>query len=308
MLSVGRTRCCTGSQRPSITLPIARVRSANWDSSSITTSEPAGFSDDEIDRLRAVVTLFSRFIELSALRQTANKLMEVYLGPETGREVLAGNIKRGDGRSTDAVTWFSDLRRSTLLSETMPVDEYLSFVNRYFDAVGGAVAEAGGETLRFIGDAELAIFPVDKCATTAACHAITAVKHAHANVAASNAAAREQSPGAELIEFGSGLHIGTVHYGNIGIPIRLEFTVIGAAANHAAKIESMCKHFEIGFITSEAVRTLLPKTPFQSLGQHNLPGTAMQTELYTLPDLENADPSLNAPAGIQSATDSSPSG
>ena len=47
--------------------------------------------------------------------------------------------------------------------------------------------------------------------------------------------------GEPALGFGIGLHLGNVMYGNIGTPDRIEFTVIGAAANEAARIESMCK-------------------------------------------------------------------
>ena len=40
---------------------------------------------------------------------------------------------------------------------------------------------------------------------------------------------------------GVGLHLGRVYYGNIGTPERLEFSVIGVAANKAARIEGLCK-------------------------------------------------------------------
>ena len=43
------------------------------------------------------------------------------------------------------------------------------------------------------------------------------------------------------LQYGIGLHVGDVTYGNIGIPQRLQFTVIGSAANEASRIESMTK-------------------------------------------------------------------
>ena len=43
------------------------------------------------------------------------------------------------------------------------------------------------------------------------------------------------------LQYGIGLHVGDVTYGNIGIPKRLQFTVIGSAANEASRIESMTK-------------------------------------------------------------------
>src|SRR3546814_18427479 len=58
--------------------------------------------------------------------------------------------------------WYSDLRGSTALADTLPRAEYLDLLNRYFEAVAGAVLERGGEVLKFIGDGVLAIFPMDK--------------------------------------------------------------------------------------------------------------------------------------------------
>ena len=43
------------------------------------------------------------------------------------------------------------------------------------------------------------------------------------------------------LQYGIGLHVGDVTYGNIGIPQRLQFTVIGSAANEASRIEGMTK-------------------------------------------------------------------
>ena len=38
-----------------------------------------------------------------------------------------------------------------------------------------------------------------------------------------------------------GLHVGEVHYGNIGSRERLDFTVIGPAVNEASRIAAMCR-------------------------------------------------------------------
>src|SRR5690348_17424882 len=56
-------------------------------------------------------------------------------------------------------------------------------------------------------------------------------------VATDNAEHPQRAP----IRYGIGLHLGEVTYGNIGVPQRLEFTVIGSAANAAARVESMSK-------------------------------------------------------------------
>ncbi len=76
--------------------------------------------------------------------------------------------------------------------------------------------------LNFIGDAVLAIFPIQKGQTTAkqACkHALAASRDAQRRLAATNAI-RERH-GAKPLSFGLGLHVGEVLFGNIGVPERI---------------------------------------------------------------------------------------
>ena len=42
------------------------------------------------------------------------------------------------------------------------------------------------------------------------------------------------------MRFGLALHVGEVMFGNIGASARLDFTVIGPAVNHAARLEKLC--------------------------------------------------------------------
>ena len=46
-------------------------------------------------------------------------------------------------------------------------------------------------------------------------------------------------------------------YGNIGVDQRLEFTVIGAAANEAARLESMCKTLDRPLVLSAELARLV---------------------------------------------------
>jgi adenylate cyclase len=81
--------------------------------------------------------------------------------------------------------------------------------------------------------------------------------------------------------FGIGLHLGHVLYGNVGTPTRIEFTVVGAAANEAARIESLCKTLDVPLLISEPVARHVPGC--RSLGHHRLRGVGDPIELFTLP-------------------------
>ena len=258
---------------------------------SFAADRPGGFSEQELERIHDTLPVLGLRIEVQAMRRTAGTLLNTYLGRHSGERVLNGLIKRGDGEDIHAVIWFCDLRDSTALADSMPREAFLGLLNAFFDCVAGAVLEHGGEVLRFMGDAVLAIFPTGQVSTTAhrecrgiesACRAaLAAATVAQANLKALNAArARTEDP---PLGFGLALHMGDVMYGNVGVPERLEFTVIGAAANEAARLEDMCKTLDRPILVSAEFARCFPGE-LVSLGKHNLRGISVPQEIHTLPD------------------------
>ena len=246
---------------------------------SMTSFAPGGFSTAHLGQLYEVLALLGRLFEVHAMRRTAAALLETYLGRHTGERVLKGLVKHGDGEHIHAVIWFCDFRDSTPLSKSMGRQAYLRQLNRFFYCMAGAVLEAGGEVLRYIGDAVLAIFPIEGNPAGSCERAVRAARLAASRVAEVNARHQERAP----LRYGIGLHLGTVTYGNIGVPQRLEFTVIGAAANEAARVEAMTKDLKQPVLTSAAFAAAY-QGKLVSLGKHSLKGLEGEHELFTLPD------------------------
>ena len=253
---------------------------------------PGGFTTRELERIYEMLPVLSRAFELFPMRRTARTLLDTYLGKYTGARVLDGLIKRGDGEDIHAVIWFCDLRESTKLAESMSREAFLGFLNDFFDCMAGAVLDQGGEVLRFIGDAALAIFPIieesadtgrDACTRYEACRmALAAARDAMRRIEELNGERTER--GEPPLRYGIGLHIGDVTYGNIGVPQRLEFTVIGAAANETARLENLCKTLDFPIIVSARFAGFFPGE-LMSLGRHDLRGVAVPQEVFTLPEL-----------------------
>ena len=246
---------------------------------SFVTRRKGGFTDAELGALRRLMLPFSRVAEIYAWRRTARNILEAYLGQQTGEKVLAGKIRRGDGEDIRAVIWFCDLRDSTPIADSMSRSEFLGVLNEFFECILGPVLEHRGEVLRFIGDAALAIFPIPGEGelaerAEASRRAVQAAQAAIDRMAAFNAK-RERK-----LNFGIGLHLGHVMYGNIGTPTRIEFTVIGAAANEAARIEGFCKTLGVPLVLSEPVARHVQGSV--SLGSHRLRGVEEPMELFTL--------------------------
>ena len=76
--------------------------------------------------------------------------------------------------------------------------------------------------------------------------------------------------GEPAVRFGLALHIGEVMFGNIGASNRLDFTVIGPAVNHAARLEKTCSQIDRQVVLSAAIAGLLPANLVVPLGTHAL--------------------------------------
>jgi adenylate cyclase len=250
----------------------------------ISSNRPGGFTTADLGHIYEILAVLGRIYEVHALQHKAVSLLDTYLGSHAGERVLNGLIRRGDGQDIRAIIWFCDLRGSTPLALSMSRSEFLAYLNEFFDCVAGAVLDHGGQILRFIGDAALAIYPLEQDANEdeiqAACErAISAASEASTRVQSANRTRNQHS--LPPIEYGIGLHVGDVTYGNIGTGNRLEFTVIGEAANLAARIESMCKSLGESVLVSAEFAACAPDRVV-SLGTHQLKGIDEAQEIYTL--------------------------
>jgi len=254
----------------------------------LVSNQPGGFTTADLGHIYEILAVLGRIYEVHTLQYKAASLLDTYLGSHAGGRVLNGLIRRGDGEDIRAVIWFCDLRGSTPLAQAMSKDEFLGCLNDFFDCVVGPVLDHGGQVLRFIGDAALAIFPIedefDDTGLQASCkRAIAAAHEASSRMKSYNA--KRVSESAQELGYGIGLHVGNVTYGNIGTGNRLEFTVIGEAANLAARIESLCKLLVESVLLSTSFATCCPDHVL-SLGRHQLQGIDEPHEIFTLRDPE----------------------
>ncbi|HET6161469.1 MAG TPA: adenylate/guanylate cyclase domain-containing protein [Dongiaceae bacterium] len=250
---------------------------------SIATDAAGGFSDEQFTGFQSLLPLLSLIVEAIETRLTAKSLLEIYLGADAGRRVMGGLIRRGESVTIAAAIWQCDLRDFTAMSNQLPRDEVLAILNDYFDAVTRPVMARGGEILKFIGDAVLAIFPMrddldrdEKCLTalTAAEEALDALRDVNELRA---------SAGKQPLSIGIGLHAGSVSYGNIGSQTRLDFTVIGPAVNLAARITGLCRPLNQPLLASKAFASpcgskLVP------LGHYPMHGFDQPQEVHGLPE------------------------
>jgi adenylate cyclase len=250
------------------------------------TRRDEGFGEQGLAALRDLVPVLGLAIKSGAQVDIARTLGRVYLGRDASEQVLRGRISRGVTERINAVLWFSDLRGSTAISESIGPDEIIPFLNDYAQAAIDAIHDAGGDVLKLIGDGVLAMFTnPDMSAARRA--AMRAEHRFRRNMTELNA--RRSADGRPTTSAYVGLHVGEVFYGNIGSEDRLDFTVVGPAVNEVSRIASMCSSVDRELLMSSDFRTGLDATGRRylvSTGRFALRGIGRAQDLYTLdPDI-----------------------
>jgi len=248
------------------------------------TDTAGGFTDAEIEALMRIQDRLAVACKMAVRSVLTRNVLETYLGINAGNRVMKGQIHRGDGESIQAVIWYSDLRGSTTMADTLPRQDYIAALNAYFDAAGGAVVDKGGEILSFIGDGLLAIFPVKKgkAGYVDACRsAIEASSEALKRIREINQL--RSDTGEDALKFGIALHKGEVMFGNVGVPERLTFSVFGAAVNEVVRLETLTTSLNEPVLVSDKIAGVL-EHDWRPLGEHALRGVERDIPIYA-PDM-----------------------
>jgi adenylate cyclase len=212
------------------------------------TTRPGGFNDAHIAGLLKLLPVLALVSEIRLKNRLARTLLETYVGSHAGELILAGATRRGSGTTVRAAIMICDLRDFTQISDNWPRDDVIDLLNDYFDAMSEPIARHGGEILKFIGDGLLAIFPLSQPAACA--NLLRAVTEARQALVVLNE--KNHETGRAPLNYGIGVHVGDVMYGNIGSRTRLDFTVIGPAVNMASRLEALTKQLGRTVLLSRA--------------------------------------------------------
>ncbi len=251
---------------------------ASW-----TSDRDGGFTDRDIETLDRLLPRLALSLKSTLTYQFAGNLMDTYVGRDAARRILNGDIHLGSADVIRAVLVFADLRGFTLLADRAPRDELIATLNSFFDCMVGPITDHGGQVLKFLGDGLLAVFDLADRPNESVCQdslaaAVAAIK------AARNLNASRAEAGVPELRLNLALHLGDVHYGNIGSGGRQDFTVIGPAVNEASRIERLCRPLERDLLISESfARAAMDCSDhLVSLGFHPLRGVREPQELFTV--------------------------
>lgn len=247
------------------------------------TDRPGGWDASDLAVIEELSGTLALAVKGSSTLLATQDVLATYLGRDAAARVIAGHVRRGAVGRIPAVILYADLRGFTDFAEVTPPEEVTRRLNGCFDCLGEAIAKAGGEILKFLGDGVLAVFLLQdgtgKPAVAAA--ALAAAQDMLARVAALNAA--ETAAGHPALLLDIALHEGDVTYGNVGTADRLDFTAIGPAINEATRLEGLCKTLGRHLLISDSFVRAAPalRPQLQSLGLHRLRGVREPREVFT---------------------------
>ena len=194
--------------------------------------------------------LASQFRSLSSELQKNNEFLagismkiSKYLSPQVYRSIFAGEKDVALAAERKKLTvFFSDIKDFTSTTERMQPEELTQLLNEYFTEMS-KIAEAHGATIdKFVGDAMIAFFGDPHTRGTAndarACvHMALAMQERMKELEVIWQAKGFEHP----FKVRMGINTGFCNVGNFGSDERMDYTIIGAEANLAARMESIAE-------------------------------------------------------------------
>lgn len=166
-----------------------------------------------------------------------------YLEPQVYRSIFEG--ERDVAISTERkklTVFFSDIKDFTATTERMQPEELTNLLNEYFTEMSRIAVEHGATIDKFIGDAIVAFFgdPSTKGATEDARACVRMALAMQERLDELESVWRDK--GFEHpFRARMGLNTGYCNVGNFGSETRMDYTIIGAEANLAARLESIAE-------------------------------------------------------------------
>jgi class 3 adenylate cyclase len=204
---------------------------------------------DELQRLADSFNAMAAEIAISQERQERIAKLKRFLAPQVAELVdRTGDDGVLEGRRTEVVAVFCDLRGFTAFSARATPEEVMSVLSQYYEALGTIITQYAATLTSFSGDGLMVLVnapvPIEEPALRAADLAVEMQKSVQKLIVGWQARGHR-------IGFGVGLAMGEATVGRIGYESRSDYTAIGSVVNLAARLCASAEDREI--LTDEKV-------------------------------------------------------
>lgn len=183
-----------------------------------------------------IVILTRAFAEMIAGLRDREKLRAVLnkvVSKEIADEILRGKVHLG-GEVREVTVLFADIRGFTQITEKLPPDEVIVFINSYMTVMTEIIEAYQGVIDKYVGDEVMALFGAPLAHPYSALQGILAALVMRQKLQEWNQ--ERATLGLVAADVGIGIHTGSMVAGNMGAEDRLNYTVMGANVNLAARL------------------------------------------------------------------------
>tara|TARA_R110002096_G_scaffold91625_23_gene207398 strand:- start:10953 stop:12905 length:1953 start_codon:yes stop_codon:yes gene_type:complete len=203
------------------------------------------------DELGQLTESFNTMTEGLAQREQYRELLGKVSDETVAQAMIEGTLNPELGGELKRVSiLFCDIRGFTTMTEHMPPDQVIDMLNDHMTAMTEIVREHFGMVDKFVGDEVMAVFGGIKS------YGNDAVNAARCAIAMMQCRQRLNQQLAHPFEIGIGIATGEVVAGCMGASDRLNYTVLGARVNLAARLSGVAQAAQI--VIDDATLSALP--------------------------------------------------
>lgn len=209
---------------------------------------------DELQRLAESFNAMAAGLAESQERQERIAKLKRFLAPQVAELVdRTGDDDVLEGRRTEVVTVFCDLRGFTAFSARATPEEVMYVLSEYYDALGRIITSYAATLTSFSGDGLMLLINAPVSVDEPALRAVDLAVDMQVSVQKLIVGWQERG---YRIGFGMGLAMGPATVGRIGYESRFDYTAIGSVVNLAARLCASALDREIlaDATVAEAVR------------------------------------------------------
>jgi adenylate cyclase len=204
------------------------------------------------------VPVRSRITEILRLSEAVERMREGlevfghYVSKDLVRQIMRSPASTGvGGERRDVTVMFTDIEGFSRISENIAPELLTGRLSRYFEALGVAISANRGMIDKYIGDSVMAFWNAPEPDPDHVFHACCAALQA---AQASRALADKwRGRGRPVFRTRFGLHAGPAIVGNVGARERMNYTLVGAVANQASRLEGLNKVYGTEILASAEV-------------------------------------------------------
>jgi class 3 adenylate cyclase len=232
--------------------------------------------------LLGVGLILGQYHQKTFLASISEKLSH-YLSPQIFRSIFSGETATEiETKRKNLTIFFSDIKDFTSGSERLQPETLTDLLNEYFTAMSTIALQYGGTIDKFVGDAIL-IFFGDPDTRGEAEDAKAAIRMAGAmqrKLAELRVTWRSRGI-EEPFHVRMGVNTGFCNVGNFGSADRMDYTIIGAEANLAARLQSIAEPdtIVVSYETYALVRDIVQVRPLDPI---HVKGIAREVRPYAV--------------------------